>query len=100
MRKALLTVAALLVAAQLAPSPRAASAVDGLWQATIVDHGDEELSPVVAQDGELRRVTVIRIDDIAHGVETDFWEEAEVPVKRGKKASGATKLEWRPRQLS
>jgi thiol-disulfide isomerase/thioredoxin len=40
MRKAVLPVVALLVAL-LAPSPRAASAIDGLWQATIVAGGVE-----------------------------------------------------------
>ncbi|WP_295543465.1 hypothetical protein [uncultured Thiohalocapsa sp.] len=37
---------------------------------------------------------------IAHGVEADFWEQVEVPVTRGKKTTGATKLEWRPKALT
>lgn len=39
MRKGLLPVVALLVAAHLAPSPRAASGIDGLWEATVVANG-------------------------------------------------------------
>jgi len=41
LRKGLLPVAALLVAAQFGPSPRAASGIDGLWEATVVAGGVE-----------------------------------------------------------
>lgn len=37
---------------------------------------------------------------IAHDVEQHFWHEVEVPVKRGKKLTGSTKLEWQPKDLS
>ncbi|MGI1968913.1 BREX-1 system adenine-specific DNA-methyltransferase PglX [Shewanella baltica] len=37
---------------------------------------------------------------IAHDVEEYFWHEVEVPVKRGKKLSGETKLEWQPKELN
>ena len=37
---------------------------------------------------------------IAHDVEDTFWHEVEVPVKRGKKLKGKTKLEWQPRKLT
>ena len=37
---------------------------------------------------------------IAHDVEDVFWHEVEVPVKRGKKATGGTKLEWQPKELT
>lgn len=37
---------------------------------------------------------------IAHDVEDHFWQEVEVPVKRGKKLTGETKLEWQPKDLS
>jgi len=37
---------------------------------------------------------------IAHDVEEIFWHEVEVPVKRGKKATGETKLEWKPKELT
>ncbi|MCG7876673.1 MAG: BREX-1 system adenine-specific DNA-methyltransferase PglX [Candidatus Thiodiazotropha endolucinida] len=37
---------------------------------------------------------------IAHDVECTFWHEVEVPVKRGKKATGETKLEWQPKELT
>lgn len=37
---------------------------------------------------------------IAHDVENIFWHEVEVPVKRGKKLTGETKLEWQPKNLS
>ena len=36
---------------------------------------------------------------IAHDVEDTFWHEVEVPVMRGKKATGETKLEWQPKAL-
>lgn len=37
---------------------------------------------------------------IAHDVEEHFWHEVEVPVKRGKKLTGETKLEWQPKELN
>ena len=37
---------------------------------------------------------------IAHDVEDTFWHEVEVPVMRGKKATGKTKLEWQPKELT
>ena len=37
---------------------------------------------------------------IAHNVESAFWHEVEVPVMRGKKATGQIKLEWQPKVLS
>ncbi len=37
---------------------------------------------------------------IAHDVEDHFWQEVEVPVKRGKKLTGETKLEWQPKDFS
>lgn len=37
---------------------------------------------------------------IAHDVEDAFWHEVEVPVMRGKKPTGETKLEWQPKELT
>ncbi|MCD8559958.1 MAG: BREX-1 system adenine-specific DNA-methyltransferase PglX [Shewanella xiamenensis] len=37
---------------------------------------------------------------IAHDVEAYFWHEVELPVKRGKKLTDETKLEWQPKDLS
>lgn len=37
---------------------------------------------------------------IAHDVEDTFWHEVEVPVMRGKKPTGETKLEWQPKALT
>lgn len=37
---------------------------------------------------------------IAHDVEDAFWHEVEVPIMRGKKATGETKLEWQPKELT
>ena len=37
---------------------------------------------------------------ISHNIEDIFWHEVEVPVMRGKKATGETKLEWQPKALS
>jgi len=37
---------------------------------------------------------------IAHDVEVHFWQEIEVPVIRGGRDTGDTKLEWHPKDLS
>lgn len=37
---------------------------------------------------------------IAHDVEDTFWHEVEVPVMRGKKPTGETKLEWQTKELT
>ena len=37
---------------------------------------------------------------ISHDVEHLFWLEVQVPVKRGKKTTGETKLEWQPKELT
>ena len=37
---------------------------------------------------------------IAHDVEDVFWHEVKVPVKRGGKLTGKTKLEWQLKDLS
>ncbi|MBE7635962.1 BREX-1 system adenine-specific DNA-methyltransferase PglX [Sneathiella sp. P13V-1] len=37
---------------------------------------------------------------IAHDFEDTFWHEVEVPVMRGKKPTGETKLEWQPKALT
>ena len=37
---------------------------------------------------------------IAHDVEDTFWHEVAVPVMRGKKPTGETKLEWQPKDLT
>lgn len=37
---------------------------------------------------------------IAHNVESDFWEEIEVPVIRREKDTGETKWEYQPKKLS
>jgi len=37
---------------------------------------------------------------IAHEVEDTFWHEVEVPVMRGKKATGETRFEWQPKELT
>lgn len=37
---------------------------------------------------------------IAHDVEKTFWHEVEVPVMRGRKPTGETKLEWQPKELT
>ena len=48
----------------------------------------------------LRKCRQDRSLAIAHDVEDIFWHEVEVPVKRGKKATGQTKLEWQPKELT
>jgi hypothetical protein len=37
---------------------------------------------------------------IAHDVETDFWEEVDVPVVRRGRDTGQTKTIWQPKKLS
>jgi hypothetical protein len=48
----------------------------------------------------LRKCHQDRSMAIAHDVEDYFWHEVEVPVKRGKKATGDTKFEWQPKDLN
>jgi len=51
-------------------------------------------------DRVLRKCHADRSLAIAHDVESQFWEEIEVPVIRRGKDTGETKLEWQPRNLS
>ena len=37
---------------------------------------------------------------IAHEVEDIFWHEVEIPIMRGKKPTGNTKIEWQPKNLT
>ena len=48
----------------------------------------------------LRKCHQDRSVAIAHDVEDTFWHEVEVQVERGKKATGETKFEWRPKELT
>lgn len=47
-------------------------------------------------DRVLRKCHQDRSLAIAHDVEDLFWQEVEVPLMRGKKPTGKTKLEWQP----
>lgn len=47
-------------------------------------------------DRVLRKCHQDRSLAIAHDVEDVFWQEVEVPIMRGKKPTGQTKLEWQP----
>lgn len=47
-------------------------------------------------DRVLRKCHQDRSLAIAHDVEDLFWQGIEVPVMRGKKPTGKTKLEWQP----
>lgn len=47
-------------------------------------------------DRVLRKCHQDRSLAIAHDVEDMFWQEVEVPIMRGKKPTGKTKLEWQP----
>ncbi|QBL08841.1 BREX-1 system adenine-specific DNA-methyltransferase PglX [Rheinheimera sp. D18] len=51
-------------------------------------------------DRVLRKCHQDRSLAIAHDVEGHFWHEVEVPVTRGKKATGETKFEWQPKDLT
>ena len=48
----------------------------------------------------LRKCQQDRSLAIAHDLEDMFWHRVEFSVKRGKNATGETKLEWHPRELT
>lgn len=54
------------------------------------------LAASIWPDRVLRKCHQDRSIAIAHDVEDLFWQEVEVPVMRGKKPTGKTKLEWQP----
>lgn len=54
------------------------------------------LAASIWPDRVLRKCHQDRSLAIAHDVEDLFWQEVEVPVMRGKKPTGKTKLEWQP----
>ncbi len=71
------------------------------WQK--LEKGDYDwahLACSIWPDRVLRKCHQDRSLAIAHDVEDHFWHEVEVPVKRGKKLTGDTKLEWQPKDLS
>ena len=51
-------------------------------------------------DRVLRKCHQDRSLAIAHDVEDIFWHETEVPIMRGKKPTGKTKIEWQPKNLT
>ncbi|XOV89810.1 MAG: type II restriction endonuclease subunit M [Pseudomonadota bacterium] len=64
------------------------------------DYDWADLACSIWPDRVLRKCHQDRSLAIAHDVEDVFWHEVEVRVKRGKKATGNTKLEWQPKALS
>ena len=54
------------------------------------------LAASIWPDRVLRKCHQDRSLAIAHDVEDLFWQEVEVPIMRGKKPTGQTKLEWQP----
>ena len=71
------------------------------WES--LDKGDYDwahLACSIWPERVLRKCHQDRSLAIAHDVEEHFWHEVEVPVKRGKKLSGETKLEWQPKDLN
>ena len=64
------------------------------------DYDWAHLACSIWPDRVLRKCHQDRSLAIAHDVEEYFWHEVEVPVKRGKKLSGETKLEWQPKELN
>ena len=64
------------------------------------DYGWAHLACSIWPERVLRKCHQDRSLAIAHDVENTFWHEIEVPVKRGKKATGETKLEWQPKELT
>lgn len=54
------------------------------------------LAASIWPDRVLRKCHQDRSLAIAHDVEDIFWQEIEVPIMRGKKPTGKTKLEWQP----
>ena len=64
------------------------------------DYDWAHLACTIWPERVLRKCHQDRSLAIAHDVEDHFWQEVEVPVKRGKKLTGETKLEWQPKDLS
>ena len=64
------------------------------------DYDWAHLACSIWPDRVLRKCHQDRSLAIAHDVEDAFWHEVEVPVIRGKMATGKTKLEWQPKELS
>ncbi len=79
------------------------------WQKLLKDtwnkleHGDYDWAHLALNywpERVLRKCYQDRSLAIAHNVEEAFWHEVEVPVKRGKKLTGETKLEWQPKAFT
>jgi hypothetical protein len=82
---------------------------DKAWQKKLketwvsLEKGEFDWAPLACSiwpERVLRKCHQDRSLAIAHNVEDTFWNEVEVPVKRGKKETGKTKLEWQPKALS
>lgn len=64
------------------------------------DYDWAHLACTIWPERVLRKCHQDRSLAIAHDVEEHFWHEVEVPVKRGKKLTGETKLEWQPKDFN
>ena len=76
-------------------------ALNDTWEK--LEQGDYDWSHLAMNywpERVLRRCHQDRSLAIAHDVEDTFWYEIEVPVMRGKKPTGETKLEWQPKELT
>ena len=68
-----------------------------------LEYGDYDWSHLALNywpDRVLRKCHYDRSLAIAHDVESIFWHKVEVPVFRGNKATGETRLEWQPKELA
>lgn len=64
------------------------------------DYDWAHLAGSVWPERVLRKCHQDRSLAIAHEVEGVFWYETEVPIMRGKKPTGNTKIEWQPKKLT
>jgi len=75
--------------------------LNDIWEK--LEQGDYDWSHLAMNywpERVLRKCHQDRSLAIAHDVEDTFWYEVEVPVMRGKRPTGETKLEWQPKELT
>lgn len=69
---------------------------------TSLEQGDYDWSHLACSiwpDRVLRKCHQDRSFAIAHDVEDYFWQQVEVPIKRGNRLTGEVKIEWQPKDL-
>lgn len=69
---------------------------------TSLEQGDYDWSHLACSiwpDRVLRKCHQDRSFAIAHDVEDYFWQQVEVPIKRGNRLTGEVKIEWQTKDL-